>query len=126
MKKVIAASLITLLSGCSVLDEHRIAFCDDDGIEIPNTFFSSENGTMVFGDVLLAGTLNCDGSELCFDLEQNAFLVSSMSGKSASRQMSFQWGRPVWVLDVRTSIIRYEEEDFIVWSCEAVAIQQAT
>jgi hypothetical protein len=112
----------TLLMGCSAPD--RISFCDAAGAELENVFFDTKTSAMVFDDVLNR-SLECDGSDLCFDEDKEAFVVNSSTGPVVSKSTEYHWGIDTWILERKTSKLSYESQNRIVTSCSSVPISDA-
>lgn len=122
MKRAIMGTAATLLIGCSAPD--RISFCDAAGAELENVFFNTKTGAMVFDDVL-SRSLECDGSDLCFDEDKEAFVVNSSTRPVVSKSIEYHWGIDTWILERKTSKLSYESQNRIVTSCSSVPISDA-
>jgi hypothetical protein len=122
MKHAVMGAAATILMGCSAPDQ--ISFCNAAGAKLENVFFHTKTGSMAFDDVI-SRSLECDGSDLCFDEDKETFVVNSSARPVISKSIEYHWGIDTWILDRKTSKLSYETQNSIVTSCSSVPISDA-
>lgn len=124
MRRTSLFCFAAMLVGCSVTEDNRLKFCDENGREIDGVFFNLQTGEMVLSDVVLHGTLDCDQSGLCFDPVDSAFRFRSPEGPTATRdiEVPISWGAHAWILSPATKRIKFQAADWTAVSCKPVRV----